>query len=664
MPIEPLYSDSALLRGVKHTGCPKTSKDVSFTSLRGYPVVTDLSRQQCFPENFSTNQFLYDTNGCCVLDNSSQNCSEIAGVDASEENNYYMGVRFYDVNDISDGERKICYTTPIRKKKLHIMDLLTKLLIDIISFIATVLVAACYEYWIVYGKCSSRDIPTTLYESPYKVGNTSETSRPPPKQKTADCPGGRENTSSGSSLEWYDTFPYNLITSLSSNKSTNGSDTSRTFAFFETVKIPARSLLLGFFYCIIYSRMCMVYFINTICGLGSRWNIYPKEPTKYSQFWSGLIFIIIFMGIYGTLTHKFIIQLSSPTLLNASCLFLLSIIIIITIWFPCLYSFVIMMLTFVGYRRGSYEKRKAARTEKDSEKEPGDWWEPYMEPWDFYWLIESRLFKKKRDCVGTDDDNDVDKLYKIDDEKNLNIINEDDLDWFLPIRRSKIEMRWYDPVLENYIRDIHCQEFNFLFYERQCIRDDLGTQSDFWFHDRLYWYMCHFSNPMNLFNIFRELKVDCKDIADVKTDSYTMHGLLKFLFGLFFFWLPLGRVCINLIYLIILAFIVFYRILVGILWTCIIIIIAIYSIFIALLGNILALFYLHSYVIVGFFYVPFTHYPELFKIIKSHGTILTLLFCMIVVLAGVKVLHPTSVGVIGGILGLVVLYKLITLLSV
>jgi len=661
MPLEPLYSDSALLRGVKHTGCPKTSKDVSFTSLRGYPVVTDLSKQRCERENFNTDQFLYDTNGCCVLDTSSQNCTEIAGVDASEENYYYMGVRFYDVTDISKGERKICYTTPIRKKKLHIMDLLTKLLIDIISFIATVLVAACYEYWIIYGKCSSRDIPTTLYESPYKVGNTSETSRPPPKQKTADCPGGRETTSSGSSLEWYDTFPYNLITSLSSNKSTNGSDTSRTFAFFEPLKIPARSLLLGFFYCIIYSRMCMVYFINTICGLGSRSNIYPKEPTKFSQFWSGLIFIIIFMGIYGTLTHKFIIELSSPTLLNASCLFLLSIIIIVTIWFPCLYSFWVMVRTFVGYRRGSYEKRKAARAEKDSAKEPEEWWEPYMKYWDFYWLIESYLFKKKRNCVGTDHDNDVDKLYKIDDEENLNIINEDDLDWFLPIRRSKIEMSWFSPGLINYMRNIHGQEVNFLTGERQCIRDDLGTQSDFWFPDRLYWYLCHLFNPKNLLDIFSELKVDCKDIANVK---YSRYPVLKIFFGLFFFWLPLARVCIHLAYFILLiAWFVFW-ILVGILWTCIIIIIAIYSIFIALLGNILALFYLHSYVIVGFFYVPFTHYPELFKIIKSHGTILTLLFCMIVVLAGVKVLHPTSVGVIGGILGLVVLYKLITLLSV
>ena len=102
----------------------------------------------------------------------------------------------------------------------------------------------------------------------------------------------------------------------------------------------------------------------------------------------------------------------------------------------------------------------------------------------------------------------------------------------------------------------------------------------------------------------------------------------------------------------------------SILWTCIVITIAMYSIFIALLGNILALFYLHFYVIIGFFYVPIKHYPELFKIVKSHGNILTLLFCMIVVLAGVKVLHPTSVGVIGGILGLLIVYKLITLLTV
>jgi hypothetical protein len=135
-------------------------------------------------------------------------------------------------------------------------------------------------------------------------------------------------------------------------------------------------------------------------------------------------------------------------------------------------------------------------------------------------------------------------------------------------------------------------------------------------------------------------------------------------YGILSFFVPQIR---FYMFFISLAFVIAAMVLVllsSILWTCLVITIVIYSIFIALLGNILALFYLHFYVIIGFFYVPFTHYPQLFKIVKSHGNILTLLFCIIVVLAGVKVLHPTSVGVIGGILGLLVLYKIITLLNI
>jgi hypothetical protein len=43
---------------------------------------------------------------------------------------------------------------------------------------------------------------------------------------------------------------------------------------------------------------------------------------------------------------------------------------------------------------------------------------------------------------------------------------------------------------------------------------------------------------------------------------------------------------------------------------------------------------------------------------------LTILFCIVVVVHGVKVLHPTSAGVVGGLLALLILYKLITTFSV
>lgn len=666
MPIDPLYSDSSLLQGSKTDGCPKTSTDVSYTSVRGYPVVTNISdRKICTSELFKTgegDQYLYNTSGCCVLESSEANCHDIANVDAEEENNYYMGLRYFDGTEPSKGERKICYTTPIRKKKVNIMDLLTKVLMDIIIFIIMVLVAACYEYWIIYGGCAIDGIQTTLYESPYKVGNHS-TKPPAPKpnnSKKENCPGNTVNSSSGPGLEWYDTFPYNLITLLNNNKYYNGSikDTSKSFALSELVKIPARSLLLGFFYCIIFSRMFMLGLIGWVNKIGSY--IYNKDPSKLAQFMSGLIFIVVFMGIYGSLTDRYIVKLPY---LNASSLFLLSLIIVFTIWIPSLFSFFIMMLTFVGYRRGSYTACKTERENPVSKEETNtemnieSFTERLYKPWDWYWIIDSFIFNLKINLVGENNDRDKDQLYSIDNGKNFNIKHEEDLDWFFPIRRSKMEWRCWSPDIANIFKNFW--KFNLFF---TC--EDSGSQKYVGFPRKYYWYLSQFwYHPEKLIDPFFTLNVSCNEVNEANDKSTKLINDIAF-YGILSFFVPQIR---FYMFFISLAFVIAAMVLVllsSILWTSIVITIVIYSIFIALLGNILALFYLHFYVIIGFFYVPFKNYPELLKIIKSHGNILTLLFCMIVVLAGVKVLHPTSVGVIGGILGLLVLYKLITLLSV
>ena len=81
-------------------------------------------------------------------------------------------------------------------------------------------------------------------------------------------------------------------------------------------------------------------------------------------------------------------------------------------------------------------------------------------------------------------------------------------------------------------------------------------------------------------------------------------------------------------------------------------------------GNMLAFFFMFFYILIGFFYVPAKNYTKLFQIIKSHGNMLTLLFCIVVVVHGVKVLHPTSAGIVGGLLALLIMYKLITIFSV
>ena len=127
MPIDAIYSDSALLRGINNSGCVKTDTDISYTSLRGEPVVTDISdRKMCTSDMFKTDQFLANTEGCCVLDNSATNCTDIADADAAEENNYYMGIRYFDVANPTYGERKICYTTPVRKKKTTYYGIINK----------------------------------------------------------------------------------------------------------------------------------------------------------------------------------------------------------------------------------------------------------------------------------------------------------------------------------------------------------------------------------------------------------------------------------------------------------------------------------------------------------------------------------------------------------
>ena len=234
---------------------------------------------------------------------------------------------------------------------------------------------------------------------------------------------------------------------------------------------------------------------------------------------------------------------------------------------------------------------------------------------------------------------------------------EEDLDWFFPIRRSKMEWSCWSPSIAKMFSNFW--KLNLFF---TC--EDSGSQKYVGFPRKYYWYLSQFwYHPEKLIDPFFTLNVSCNEVNEANDKSTKLindiafYVIASFFFTQFRFYM----------FFISLAFVIAAMVLVlltSILWTCLVITIVIYSIFIALLGNILALFYLHFYVIIGFFYVPLKKYPELFKIVKSHGNILTLLFCMIVVLAGVKVLHPTSVGVIGGILGLLVLYKIITLLSV
>jgi hypothetical protein len=367
------------------------------------------------------------------------------------------------------------------------------------------------------------------------------------------------------------------------------------------------------------------------------------------------------MGIYGALTDKYIVKLPY---LNASSLFLLGIIIIFTIWIPSLFSFFMMMMSYIGYRRGSYTKYKDNRKKETSEGETDGYEsdkpgliEQFYQRFDFYLLIEyffmfkMNLTRDRENTTLCKNNNESDKTKGI-----FEINKEEDLDWFFPIRRSKIEVSWRNPSLEGLWKNL--LNFNFT----KCSKDD-DPEYIIGFPRKYYWYLSELWNhPWHLFNPLFTLDASCEAVEAANSKFHWIGG--------WFFYVLFTLLVLQIrpyMFLISIAVVIAAMVLVvvlAILWTSIVMIIAMYSIFIALLGNILALFYLHFYVIIGFFYVPFKDYLQLFKIVKSHGNILTLLFCMIVVLAGVKVLHPTSVGVIGGILGLLVLYKIITLLSV
>jgi hypothetical protein len=664
MPLDPIFSDSALLQGVKNDGCPKTATDVSYTSLRGEPVVTNISDKKiCAPTMFETNQFLENTSGCCVLDSSGANCTDVANVDASEENNYYMGLRYKDESNPSEGERKICYTTPIRKKKLNIMDILGKITKDIAILITMVLVAACYEYWIVYGNCATNSIKTVLSDSPYSIDSDTQLRRKPKKPRIQDTCEQYKPQSSSTGLDWYDTFPYNLITALNNPEEKQDPSTRKNFSLAELVKIPARSLLLGFFYCIIFSRICMKGLVEISKYLFS--DIFTSDNSKIKRFIAGVVFIMIFMGLYGNIADKFV---GGLPYMNASSLFLLFFIMTITIWIPSLLGLIMSLISFVGYRRDSYDKYKKRKTatntdtkpfsEKTKEEQVADIGERLSKMWDWYFIVRRFFQFKSRLCPGdaedffdyTDDDHDQDENFYIKDEHIL--------DWFFPIRRSKITIGWYNETVWHSLVNL----FNFKnFYK--CKDEDDDELKNIDFGKKIYWYISSFyNNPVQLFNLFFSLDVTCNEVNEACKSGWTASTFLfAILWGFIFPQLRIYTWVGSIAFLLFLCFFIPFM---NLLWIGFILMIAMYSLAFSLFGNMIALLYLHLYVIIGFFYVPFSDYSKLFKIIKSHGNILTILFCIIVVVASVNVLHPTSVGVIGGLLALIILYQLIIAIGI
>ena len=101
---------------------------------------------------------------------------------------------------------------------------------------------------------------------------------------------------------------------------------------------------------------------------------------------------------------------------------------------------------------------------------------------------------------------------------------------------------------------------------------------------------------------------------------------------------------------------VFYNIFIGLMAF----IMFIFSFFVSgPLGLILASLYLNFVIILKIFYIPISNFTEFLDIIKEHGDLLTILFCANVVLSSANSLDSTVTGVMSGILGILIIYKII-----
>ncbi len=102
----------------------------------------------------------------------------------------------------------------------------------------------------------------------------------------------------------------------------------------------------------------------------------------------------------------------------------------------------------------------------------------------------------------------------------------------------------------------------------------------------------------------------------------------------------------------------------NILFFVIVVIMFILSFFaIGLTSTILSTIYISFNIIFNMFYIPFSNPKEFFDILKSHGNLLTILFCISVILSSAKSLHPSTTGIMSGILSLIIIYKIINSLN-
>jgi len=81
------------------------------------------------------------------------------------------------------------------------------------------------------------------------------------------------------------------------------------------------------------------------------------------------------------------------------------------------------------------------------------------------------------------------------------------------------------------------------------------------------------------------------------------------------------------------------------------------------LGSIIGTLYMMFSLVYNIFAIPLSNIKCFLSIIKDHGELLTILFCISVLLSSIDSFDSTTSGIIGGLVGLIILYKIYTNMS-
>jgi hypothetical protein len=80
-------------------------------------------------------------------------------------------------------------------------------------------------------------------------------------------------------------------------------------------------------------------------------------------------------------------------------------------------------------------------------------------------------------------------------------------------------------------------------------------------------------------------------------------------------------------------------------------------------GSIIGTLYMMFSLVYNIFAIPLSNIKCFLSIIEDHGELLTILFCISVLLSSIDSFDSTTSGIIGGLVGLIILYKIYTNMS-